>query len=84
MALKSLEAKGLIARRPDEKDRRRVIVTITPLGKKEVSAERGRVRKKIERVVEAVGLEDTREYLRILTKMLGVLAEMDVRAQDET
>jgi DNA-binding MarR family transcriptional regulator len=84
MMLKSLEAKGFIARRPDEKDRRRVIVTITPLAAEEVSTERGKVRKKIQRVIDAIGLEETQDFLRILKKMLDVIAEMEAAAQEET
>lgn len=82
MALKNLEAKGFIERRPDQKDRRRVIVTLTPQGKEDVVRGRARINRRMQRVIEAVGVEKAQEFLRILQDMLSAIAEMEAE-QDE-
>lgn len=82
MALKNLESKGLIERRPDQKDRRRVIVTLTPLGKEDVVTGRARVNRRMQRVVEAVGEEKAREFLSILREMLDAIAQMEAEQHE--
>ncbi len=53
MALKSLESKGLIQRRVDQEDRRKILVTITDLGRELIRSERREMRDK-----KAVQLRD--------------------------
>jgi DNA-binding MarR family transcriptional regulator len=77
MALKNLESKGYIERRVDLEDRRRVLVTITALGAAAVSTERDSVREKMQRIIEELGTDDAREYIRIITRMIDIAERMD-------
>lgn len=72
MALKSLEAKGCVKRRIDTKDRRKVIVSITKLGKKLVETERNNMRSMIEKIIMELGEQDTKEYIRIIGRMTEI------------
>jgi DNA-binding MarR family transcriptional regulator len=72
MALKSLEQKGLIQRRIDSEDRRKVIVSITKQGNELVKCERQDMHDKMVRIVSELGEKDTREYIRIIERIAGI------------
>lgn len=68
-ALKSLEAKGYITRKPSPEDRRVTLVTLTEKGR-EFGREKHRAfRHFMEELVSAIGEEDAGELMRILKKI---------------
>ncbi|SHH58772.1 DNA-binding transcriptional regulator, MarR family [Sporobacter termitidis DSM 10068] len=72
MALKSLEAKGFIERRVDKGDRRRILVTITELGRELVESERKEMHDKMVKILTELGEEDAREYIRIVGRITEI------------
>lgn len=72
MALKSLEGKGLIERRNDVSDRRKVKVSLTKHGKKVIFKQHEEMVKKMERILVELGEPDAREYLRIIGRMTEI------------
>ncbi len=79
MALKSLESKGLIRRRIDEEDRRKVIVSITEEGSRMVLAERQEMRDRMVSILNELGEKDAREYIRIVER----ITDISIRIFDE-
>lgn len=72
MALKSLEAKGLIKRRIDKEDRRKVIVSITDEGNELVRSERQEMHDNMVKILSELGEADTREYMRIIDRITEI------------
>ncbi len=72
MALKSLESKGLIQRRIDSEDRRKVIVSITEEGNELVKSDRQEMRERMVRILRELGEEDAREYMRIIERITEI------------
>jgi DNA-binding MarR family transcriptional regulator len=72
MALKSLESKGLIERQVDREDRRKILVSITGLGRELVQSERQEVHSKTVAVLGELGEADAREYIRIVTRITEI------------
>jgi len=73
-ALKSLEKKGLICRRIDEHDRRRILVDLTQEGHAYAKRESQFLVETTMRLLSLLGDEDAREYVR-LTKKLAELSQ---------
>lgn len=82
VALKNLEKKGMIARSAGEKDRRCVVVRITPEGIRAAEAFYDHVLDATQRMLEALGEQDAREYVRIVRRIAGMRL-MDAE-KDET
>ncbi len=78
MALKNLESKGYIERNIDKTDRRKVLVTITEKGIEEVNKQHDRIRLIMERMVDELGEEDVREYIRIVDRVIEISRSMSV------
>ncbi|NLT15597.1 MAG: winged helix-turn-helix transcriptional regulator [Clostridiales bacterium] len=72
MALKSLEMKGLIQRRNDRDDRRKVIVSITNEGSRVVLNEREEMRDRMAMILRELGEKDVREYVRIVDRITEI------------
>lgn len=68
-ALNSLETKGLILRRIDGEDRRRIIVKLTEAGREQVEAHNRKVIGITANMLGYLGEEDARELLRIMKKL---------------
>ena len=68
-ALGSLESKGLITRRIDEKDRRRILVELTSAGREKEAEHTKEIKRVIMRMLENLGEADAIEFLRILKKV---------------
>ena len=83
MALKSMEKKGFITRRIDTEDRRRINVSLTPDGRELVEAHKRDMRKKVEVIINDLGEEDTREYIRIVERMTKIAGRV-LDAPEET
>ena len=75
--LASLEKRGFVLRQPDRADRRRLLITLTPEGKKALGAD---IRKKeawLARGMERTLSPDERELLLRASRLLDRLAEED-------
>lgn len=72
MALKSMEGKGLIERRIDQNDRRKIIVTITEHGKSLIERHHNVLREKVEKILAELGERDALEYIRIVGRMIEI------------
>ncbi len=68
-ALKRLTDKGLVKRRSDDFDRRRVHIFITEDGNALVEERYEKLRDDVAAVLEALGEADAREYVRILGRL---------------
>lgn len=68
-ALGSLESKGLITRRIDERDRRRILVELTQAGQTQQRTHEKMIMGVLVRMLEDLGEEDSVEFLRILQKL---------------
>lgn len=67
--LNSLEAKGLITRRIDPTDRRRILVKITPLGKATDTKHFIAHKNELVQALQSVGEDDAKSFVRILKKL---------------
>jgi DNA-binding MarR family transcriptional regulator len=68
-ALGSLESKGLITRRIDESDRRRILVELTEAGREKEAEHAKGITCVLVRMLENLGETDAIEFLRILKKI---------------
>lgn len=68
-ALNNLEAKGLVTRRIDASDRRRILVELTSEGQAHIAQHEKIVLDTIAGTLKNIGEEDTVELLRILKKI---------------
>lgn len=69
--LNSLESKGLIERRRDDKDRRRVHVCITENGKKQAKKMRNYIKEEYHGMYRLLGEKDILELIRLLKIVLS-------------
>lgn len=76
--LNSLESKGLITRRIDSKDRRRILVELTPNGKEEANKYFHKILKKVSYILSELGEHDATEFVRIINK----LSEINKKTQE--
>lgn len=68
--LKSLEKQGLITRTPDPSDSRQVIVELTETGISTVETRRNAMINTVTKMLEALGEEDAKAYVRIQKKLI--------------
>lgn len=78
--LKHLEQKGLVLRRTDEHDERRVNVSLTDAGRKLINERRREAIELVAAALRSLGEEDALEYIRIQQKMLDALSASDKQA----
>ncbi len=64
-ALNSLEKKGLVTRRIDPEDRRRILVELTELGQEQAHKHTEEILDNITQMLSVLNEEDAREYVRI-------------------
>ncbi len=67
--LNSLEQKGLITRRIDTEDRRRILVDLTSDGKKQAGNHRETILQNTIQLLSLMGEEDAKEYVRLTRKL---------------
>ena len=72
IALRNLEQKGYIERDMDKTDRRKIKVSITEEGRKLACSERETLMLKIRMIVDELGEEDTREFIRIAGRIVEI------------
>jgi len=71
-ALNSLESKGLITRRIDPRDRRKILVGITPEGKALAQQQQQAVVAGTSKLLALLGEQDAQEYVRITGKLAEI------------
>ena len=71
--LNKLEEKGWIERSRSEQDARRTVVKITPAGTTYLAELKEQLLEKVEILIEKVGKEDLKEFLRICAKITQAL-----------
>lgn len=74
--LNSLEDKGLVERIVTKSDRRVVYVTLTEEGKKVLDQAALHMTNLVEKVVERLGPEDTKELTRLFDKLYTIIDEL--------
>ncbi|MGM9662299.1 MAG: MarR family winged helix-turn-helix transcriptional regulator [Oscillospiraceae bacterium] len=67
--LKHMEEKGQVCRRPDPQNSRQVLVRLTEAGRAEIEKDRREVLLHTAQMLERLGPDDAREYVRILEKI---------------
>ena len=67
--LNSLEHKGLITREIDPNNRRRILVHLTPEGKKREAEHHNEAQQVAAGLLSQLGEKDAREYIRIIRKL---------------
>ena len=68
--LKSLEGQGMVTRTPDPADSRQVIVSLTEKGVTLVEERRIGMIRSVSKMLEALGEEDAKAYVRIQAKLI--------------
>ncbi len=71
--LRTLEEKGMLCRCADSHDRRRVVVQLTELGRQTAEQMRATLCAHVQRVLEQLGEQDSRELIRLL----GLITEIE-------
>ena len=69
VTLNSLESKGHITRQIDTSDRRRILIKLTPEGKKRAENDRRMLLDTIVKMLMLLGEHDAKEYIRITGRM---------------
>lgn len=72
----NLEAKNLITREADKKDKRKTLVSLTENGNKYVSLEKQKMDFAITTMFELLGNQDSEEFVRIIEKIETNLPEI--------
>ncbi|NLJ94336.1 MAG: winged helix-turn-helix transcriptional regulator [Clostridiaceae bacterium] len=75
--LNNLENKGFIERQIDKADRRRILVSLTSLGKESANAHYQEVINQICKMFEILGEKDAKEFIRIMNKILDIASTME-------
>ena len=75
-ALNSLERKGLVTRRIDPADRRRILVELTGQGKAFASEKQAHMLLHATKMLEQLGETDSVELLRILGRVTDIMAKL--------
>ena len=70
--LNALEKKELIIRTMCREDRRKIIVTLDPKGREDITAQRREVLDSTEEMLRRLGKKDTSELIRILGRMTEI------------
>lgn len=68
--LRRLEKKGFITRTGDPKDNRRIVVTLLEEGRREVERARAELLRCVAGMLEQLGPEDAKTYVRIQKKLI--------------
>jgi len=71
--LRQMERKGLVLRRQDQSDRRRVYVVLTGLGEEAAEAQYRAVMGASRRLLEYLGEDDARELLRLMKRCMACM-----------
>ncbi len=75
-ALNGLERKGMLTRRIDPGDRRRILVELTEEGRRYADGQRLEMLDHLTRVIERLGEHDAVEFVRIMGRVADIFAEV--------
>lgn len=67
--LNSLEGKGMISRRIDVEDRRRILIDLTDAGREQVQKQKHMMISFVANMLQYLGEDDAKEYIRIMKKL---------------
>lgn len=82
-ALKNLEKKGVIKRKADPKDNRRVLVTLTVKGRR-ISEERQKeIRKRATTILTEIGKEKANLFLKLLDEFANISHRLEKEEQQD-
>ncbi len=81
-ALNNLERKGLVTRDIDSRDRRRVLVSLTPQGKETAKIHNRKLYEKTVEMLRLLGEEDARAYVRITGRLAELVAHMEEETEE--
>jgi len=73
--LNNLESKGFIERQIDKTDRRRILVELTKKGEEKAENHNEEVIAKIAKMLELLGEQDAREFVRITGRIIDLASE---------
>ena len=68
-ALNGLEGKGLVTRRIDTEDRRRILIDLTDAGREKVKEQKQMMVGFVTSMLQYLGESDAKEYIRIMKKL---------------
>lgn len=68
-ALNSLEGKGMVVRKIDADDRRRILIELTDLGREKVEKHHEKIMNMTTNMLRYLGEEDAMEFVRIMKKL---------------
>lgn len=71
--LKGMENKGLIEKKPDENDKRKLSVIITEKGLKKLNAKLNEYTEALSEIFEKLGEQDSEDFLRISEKFIDLI-----------
>ncbi|MDF7663199.1 MarR family transcriptional regulator [Bifidobacterium sp. ESL0763] len=71
--LKALEAKGLVSRQIDEKDRRNILVTLTDAGREQATNDQGKINSAVCWIFSQMGERRTREFVDLAEEFVVYL-----------
>ncbi|WEV66643.1 MULTISPECIES: MarR family transcriptional regulator [unclassified Bifidobacterium] len=71
--LKALEAKGLVSREIDEKDRRNILVSLTDAGRKQATNDQGKIDSAVCWIFSQMGERRTREFVNLAEEFIVYL-----------
>lgn len=74
--IRTLEKKGYVSRENDEKDRRKVYISLTEDGDRHISAQYQNALRTYSLLFERLGEQDSREYFRILERIHEIMKNM--------
>ncbi len=75
-ALNGLERKGMLTRRIDPSDRRRILVELTEEGRRYTDEQRLEMLGHLTQVIERLGEHDAVEFVRIMGRVADIFAEV--------
>ena len=76
VALNGLEKKGLITRRIDKTDRRKILVNLTPEGIERANSHKKSVLDRTKHMLEMLGERDAKEFVRIVGRLSELSSEI--------
>ncbi|HJD37907.1 MAG TPA: MarR family transcriptional regulator, partial [Candidatus Blautia ornithocaccae] len=80
--LNSLEKKGLVQRRSDSRDKRKVYIFLTQEGRSFIEEKHQEAIRHFERIFRKLGQEDSENYIRIMKRFYRIMEE-EIREFEE-
>lgn len=82
--LGSLEKKGFINRDIDKGNRRNLIVTLTPEGRRNLEHQYSEFSDRLEKIISRLGEDDVRQMVTIVNRMIEITNEIDRGEENDT